>query len=99
MSKLSYNVSDCVPVWSLRPTVEMAIEILLKESWLGLVLRYQCHWGDNPKPPTFMVKEGTTLTEFREAVELEVKASGDDHHIFIESLVQNGMWLDIITGS
>jgi len=66
---------------------------------VGLMLRYECHWGDGHKPPLFMIKQSTTLAEFKKAVEREVKESGDDHHIFIESLVPNGMWLDIYTGS
>lgn len=88
-----------LPIWSLRPLELELLEFHIKESWVGLVLRYDGHWGKNSKPPAFMVKEDTTVEEFKEAVENEVLTSGDDHHIFIETFRENEMWLDIITGS
>ena len=71
----------------------------MKNEWLGLVLRYDVHWGHGEKPPAFVITKDTTLREFQDAVDREITQSGDDHHIFIESFNPNGMWLDIGTGS
>ena len=94
LSKTSWN-----PVWSLREQEMKSLPHKVKNEWLGLVLKYEGHWGGGEKPPIFMIKEDTTLDEFKAAVEHEIKESGDDHHIFIESLKPRGMWLEISTGS
>lgn len=94
LAKSSWN-----PVWSLRESEMKSLSHKVKNEWLGLVLKYEGHWGDGEKPPIFMIKEDTTLEEFKAAVEHEIKESGDDHHIFIESLKPRGMWLEISTGS
>ena len=94
LNKTSWN-----PVWSLNESEMKSLPRKVKNEWLGLVLKYDGHWGDGTKPPIFMIKEGTTLEEFKAAVEHEIRESGDDHHIFIESLTPKGMWLEISTGS
>ena len=85
--------------WSLPEKAMLEIPFLLKNKWLGLILKYDDHWGEGEKPPLFMVKENTECEEFMRAVENEIIASGDDHHVFIERLEPQGMWLRITTGS
>ncbi len=93
-----------IPSWPFynpeeKTSYEDWITRSIQNEWLGLVLRYDSHWGEGAKPYPFMIKCDTTLQDFQNAVELEVLNSGDDHHIFIENFKPNGMWLDIITGS
>ena len=69
-------------------------------SWVGRILRYDGHWSD-VKVPVETVREGETLEGFIEAARRMVTASRDDHHIYIENIVEtpDGVFLDIQTGS
>lgn len=97
-------VKDCSsvmpqPVWSTAIS-DSHMLALIREEWVGCVLRYQHHWGDGETVlPVFLIDSDTTVEEFRLAVEEKVVKSGDRHHVFIENFVTDGMWLDILTGS
>lgn len=71
----------------------------MKGPWLGKIVRLPCGPGELPYAPAWMVTEGATVEDLMEAVRIEWQASGDLHHVFIESLDDDGMWILIGTGS
>lgn len=59
---------------------------------------YKQHWGDN-RDSHYPV-QGTTWGDIYRAADQAIRASGDDHHIFIEDFeLRNGNELHLTTGS
>lgn len=58
---------------------------------------YRDHWGD--VKDTHYPVTGTTWGDVYRAADLAVRASGDSHHIFIESFAVQGLELRLSTGS
>lgn len=84
------------PVWEIVDR-DMAARV---STWTGRILRYDCHWGDSIVPVR-IIEPGTTLEEIMVMAFKMVEESNDDHHIFIEDIMESsdGCFLDIMTGS
>lgn len=98
------------PVWGEYLTVDdercsterdwrKKVKERMEGPWLGKVIRLPYGPSELPYASAWMVTEGATVDDLIEAINIEWQASGDMHHIFIESLDDDGMWILIGTGS
>lgn len=72
----------------------------LNGPWIGKLLRYEAHSGDNTVP-VFLIQEGWDAFDLENVAVHMVELSGDTHHRFLEAFVESpdGVHLDIQTGS
>ena len=101
--ELQYNLFNNVrealgaqAVWSIGDVVDFT-EVAFTDTIETIY--YKHHWGPNGMVSVEVNKAGLTWLDLYRIADSLIKASGDEHHTFIESFVREGNDLCLYTGS